>query len=198
MAHFDKDEIVIEVDIRRIIDDEKHGKITVGNGDLYFYPINDTVRSKIIPQRSVGSGTKPVWNNIQSIPGQRIHCNPKAMKARITDALNDEENKLILAQVVRAEKDASGGIRPLGGGISGGQKEIPVRLNSPEELHNFLYWMVRAVDENKANLIQGTLPTERALRDGGDIRIPGDPEIAKRENGGSYYMRPTPKETVAA
>lgn len=197
MPQFEKGEIVIEVDIRRTIQDDKLGPMTVGNGDLYFYPLDDVVRSRIIPQRSVGGGTKRVWDSIPSIPGQRIHVNPRTMKAKITDALNDDENRLILEQVKRAEKDSSSGARALGGGVSGGQKDRTITLNTAGDLHNWLYWMARAVNESKATLLNGELPEEQTLLEGGDIRIPGDPEIAKRESGG-IFIKPKPKEELVA
>lgn len=195
----ERGEIVIEVDHRRVINDDKNGKVSVGNSPVFFHPLGESVRSRIIPQRSVGSGTKRVWDGIPSIPGERIHVNAKTMRARITDALDDPENKLILQQVQRADKEAWSSIRPVGGAVSGGEKERVVKLNSPEELHNWLYWMRRLVDQGQANILQGKedLADEETLRNGGDIRLPGDPNIAQKETGG-IYMKPAAKAEVAA
>ena len=198
MANIERGEIVIEIDHQRIIRDSKLGHVSAGNSPVYFYPLDSELRSRIVPARS-GAGIRPVWFGIASIPGQRVHVNPKAMKWRVTDALNDDENRNTLAQVKRAVREAQGQLRAVSAEISGGEPEQSGRLSSPAELHNWLYWMRRLVDSGHAVCVQGRedMPSEETLRNGGDIRIPGDPKIAKAESG-DIFMKPTPKTEPAA
>lgn len=202
MASFPRGEIVIEIDHQRTISDPKLGPVCAGNSDVYFpFATNQDgshLRSRIIPQRS-GSSIKRVWLGIQSIPGQRLHVDPKSMRWRLTDGLDEPENKQILQQVKRADREANAAVRAVGGGISGGYPEQSGKLNTPAELHNWLYWMRRLVDSSHATILQGEgdLPSAQTLVNGGDIRIVGDPKIAKWETGSQFY-KPAEKTEAAA
>lgn len=181
-----KDEIVIEYN-------------RSGNRNTYFPPCNGPtrvygsqevigVRSTIIPMRS-GDRPPSTFTSIQQIPGQRVHVDVKGRKARITDALNDKANAGILAQVKTAINSDTRHFWPL---VDGGEPDMEYEFLTEEDVHNWLFWMARHVEDGLAMVAQGKdqLPSVKALRNAGDIKAPLAPgAVLRYEFGGSYLPK---------
>lgn len=167
-------EVVIEIDHPR-------------NSNVLFFPAqsllpadNATIRSKIVNGRS-GPGAPRPFVTILSIPGQRIHVDPKSGKARITDALADKENERILTQV----KDAAAKSENIRKAVSGAQKEYSTTLDTVG-VNNWLFWMARLVDDGHAVQVNGE-KLKRAVeyRKAGNVKAPSThPRWTNMEYGG--------------
>jgi hypothetical protein len=173
-------EIVIEVD---------HPK----NSDLYFFPTGSNVRSVVQPFRS-GAGVPATFTPIARIPGQRIHVDVKGLRGRITDALGDPGNARILDQVKTAGRTHRNEM------LFGDPHDDAVfSLKNLEEVHQWLYWMARAVEAGHARKVQGDLKPSEELQNGGDILIPSMDLNARRlEYGDTKYLKPTNVPAKAA
>ena len=163
-----------------------------GNRNTYFPPCDGPtrvygsqevvgIRSAIIPTRS-GSRPPDTFTTIQLIPGQRVHVDVKAKKARITDALCDSVNAGILAQVKTAINNDARHFWPE---IDGGEKDMEYTLHTPGDVHNWLFWMARHCEDGLAKVVQGKLPSSKEMQNGGDIKAPLAPgNVLRYEFGG--------------
>lgn len=161
------------------------------NSDVYFFPINDSVRSKILPSRS--RGTPKPWMQplmLSGIPGQRIHLDVKASRGRITDELGDPKNEQV-AELLQSHREGAP------------NKDIEFADLSPEDVQTWLYWMRRLVNDQyqdaetgkltgtTAKLIQGTLPELEDIVATGLARRPN--YNGELKEGVSPYYQPAKK-----
>lgn len=173
----------------------KNGEIVIefdnpDNGDVKFFPTQESYRSAVIPFRS-GPGVPPTFVPIQRIPGQRVHVDARTLKARVTDALGDAANRRILEDVQRAAAQ-----HRFPWNVGGAKPDQEYSLHNAATLHNWLYWMSRHVEEGKAKLLQGELKKPQEYINGGDIMyVCTDPQVALALYGGVLRK---PEEKAAA
>lgn len=173
------------------------------NSNVFFFPVNDLVRSHFYPSRS-GAGAPEVLTKymIQGIPGQRIHIDVKAKRARITDALGDKANERFLKTL---KDECSRSAKPMHCGDP--VKDAVYENLTPEDIQTWLYWMRRMVDggwrdpetrdvQPTAKLVQGALPDLDTVVATGKARRP---KYHGREGNKSlYYEAPKTEELAGA
>lgn len=188
------EEIVIEIDQERQIAKfdnfgrESEKKMIVGNGNVYFFPVDHAIRSVFIPWRS-GPSYPTAINQLQRIPGQRIHFDPKKNVGTITDGLGEEKNRDVLDKI----NEVNAGFDPPQP-LSEPHKIEEQPLRSSTEQHTWLYWMARAVEDGNAKCIQGKLESSTFYRNKGDVRMP-EYHLTPVQSAQNYQPQ---KETVGA
>ena len=152
MSQIKADEIVVIID---------HPK----NSDVLFSPANVNLRSRILPSRLYGAPPQYQKFSMSGIPGQRIHLNAKKREGRITDTLADDENKQLLEDLktFRAQLDPPKY-------DSDPVDEIVKKNLTEEDVATWLFWMVRLVEREEAELVQGKLPSIKELKESGKVR----------------------------
>lgn len=183
--------------------DIKSGEVVIEfdhprNNKILFFPAmtllpeeQSKLRSKIISGRSGPGGPRP-FTTITSIPGQRVHVDPKTGAARITDALGDKENSALLEKVKNAAQNTT---NTANWRVSGPIPTVEAKLDQTG-VRNWLFWMARHVENKEAVLLSGELKSPAEYRKAGDVKLPSThPRWLKEENGGSYLK---PVEAGAA
>lgn len=150
-------EIVIEIDEHREVVSKEYGmpdahgnisefvtKVVSGNGAFYFYPIEDALRSRMYFSRTgsqYGYVLDRAFNQIEFIPGQRIHIDMRNNIGRITDALGDPEHKGLIGQLQLAASNAR-----LPFQIKPPAPDQEFKFRSASEAWTWAFWMRRVVD----------------------------------------------------
>lgn len=131
------------------------------NNDMFFIPLSRSLRSKIMPFRT-GPSPDTRLAQIQSIPGHRIVIDCVNRTGTIVDLLGKKENSRIFQQVKQA-LEAPGRSYFAPQYLKDEQPADDVHNLSPEEIVNWLYWMVRIVEDRQAVVAAGELPSKNDL-----------------------------------
>jgi hypothetical protein len=166
---------------------EERDPVISGNCRIYFYPIEESLRSGFKPMRA-GGGCPAALNQIDYIPGQRIHINIAAREGRITDALGDKKNEALLARLRRVwnQMELIGTFgQPIADAVHG--------LRNEDRLYTWLYWMRRLVDETtdhnrRVRVVQNghLLPSLVDIVASGKVLLPIYEPIVKNVIKGAY------------
>lgn len=187
-------ELVIEVDQeRKVAPLDNNGNevpdtepMVVGNNNVYFFPIDTSLRSRFVPWRS-GPAYPPVLNQLQDVPGQRIHFDPDRKCGWITDGLGEAKHESTLRKINAVNAKLEPPRSP-----SGPHKIQEHLLRTEAEKNTWLYWMARAVEDGNAKVVQGKLEKPEFYLKGGDVPLP---EYHNLPNQPRQFYKP---ETVGA
>jgi len=117
-----------------------------GNDNQYFFPIERPVRSRWIPQRFGRKYTLdgPV-QEVDCIPGERIHVDLENRIGRVTDALGDPENENLYQKMSVIAMELQ-----LPVFLEKPSDDVVVHFRTDSEYWTWVFWMRRIVDEGCA------------------------------------------------
>lgn len=130
------------------------------NCDVLFFPTETKLRSRIMPFRS-GARPDSRLAQIQSIPGMQIEIDCEKRVGRIVDLLGKEENRRILENIKSAL--LTPGRENFSPQVVSGPEQDREYVLGPDEIVNWLFWMVRIVESGRGTVSSGRLPEKAEI-----------------------------------
>lgn len=134
------------------------------NRQIQFPPSKQILRGKwTIQGMGHAEGAQRGFGRMPPIPGMRVELDPKNKRARVFDPLGLSDMANVLAEANAVVKAAfSHEMRP--------QDESVFPSMSQDQLASWAYWMRRLVDDGKATMVEGVLPSQADCHKIGKVR----------------------------